>query len=169
VYIKVCTQLLTKFIIFRSGLSDIRINCNRISEGLLYFFYSWGGARRHHCWAYFTGPRWWWWWVWSSWWNEFYQGRPKYSEKTCPSATLSTTNPTCPNLWSNPAHCGGKPATNRPMALKMFFETGAPSENSSFFLPASLGHVLCACHINLHHHQTCSLSTTARHAHCRLL
>jgi hypothetical protein len=28
-----------------------------------------------------------WWWVWSSRWNE-------YSEKTCPSTTLSTTNPT---------------------------------------------------------------------------
>jgi hypothetical protein len=46
---------------------------------------------------------------WSSWWNENWQGKPKYSEKTCPSATLSTTNPTWPNL----GHCGGKPATNR--------------------------------------------------------
>jgi hypothetical protein len=27
---------------------------------------------------------------WSSWWNEDWQGKPKYSEKTCPSATLST-------------------------------------------------------------------------------
>jgi hypothetical protein len=34
------------------------------------------------------------WWVWSSCWNENCQGKPKYSEKTCPSATLSTTNPT---------------------------------------------------------------------------
>jgi hypothetical protein len=25
----------------------------------------------------------------------FLQGNPKYSEKTCPDATLSTTNPTC--------------------------------------------------------------------------
>jgi hypothetical protein len=25
----------------------------------------------------------------------FWQGTPKYSEKTCPDATLSTTNPTC--------------------------------------------------------------------------
>jgi hypothetical protein len=24
-----------------------------------------------------------------------WQGNPKYSEKTCPGATLSTTNPTC--------------------------------------------------------------------------
>jgi hypothetical protein len=27
-----------------------------------------------------------------NWWNEDWQGKPKYSEKTCPSATLSTTN-----------------------------------------------------------------------------
>jgi hypothetical protein len=35
-------------------------------------------------------------WGWRSWWNErFRQGKPKYSEKTCRKATLSTTNPTC--------------------------------------------------------------------------
>jgi hypothetical protein len=35
-----------------------------------------------------------------------WQGKPKYSEKTCPSAALFTTNPTClpgrepwPPLW----------------------------------------------------------------------
>jgi hypothetical protein len=28
---------------------------------------------------------------WSNWWNEDWQGKPKYSEKTCPSTTLSTT------------------------------------------------------------------------------
>jgi hypothetical protein len=27
--------------------------------------------------------------------NGFWQGKPKYSEKTCPDATLSTTSPTC--------------------------------------------------------------------------
>jgi hypothetical protein len=36
-----------------------------------------------------------------------------YLEKTCPSATLSTTNPTWPDLGSNPGRRGGKPATNR--------------------------------------------------------
>jgi hypothetical protein len=30
-----------------------------------------------------------------NWWNDDWQGKPKYSEKTCPSVTLSTTNPTC--------------------------------------------------------------------------
>jgi hypothetical protein len=28
---------------------------------------------------------------WSNWWNEIWQGKPKYSKKTYPSATLSTT------------------------------------------------------------------------------
>jgi hypothetical protein len=40
-------------------------------------------------------------------------GKPKYSEKTCPDATLSTTNPTRPDPGLNPARRGGKPATNR--------------------------------------------------------
>jgi hypothetical protein len=52
-------------------------------------------------------------WVWGSRWNENWQEKLKYSEKTCPSANLSTTNPTWHNLGSNPGRCGGKPATNR--------------------------------------------------------
>jgi hypothetical protein len=44
--------------------------------------------------AYCTAPDDRWGWLWSNWWNEDWQGKPKYSEKTCPSATLSTTNPT---------------------------------------------------------------------------
>jgi hypothetical protein len=35
-----------------------------------------------------------WCWVWSSRWNDW-QGTPKYPQKTCPNANLSTTNPTC--------------------------------------------------------------------------
>jgi hypothetical protein len=41
------------------------------------------------------------------------RGKPKYSEKTCPSTTLSTTNPTWREQGSNPGLRGGKPATNR--------------------------------------------------------
>jgi hypothetical protein len=44
-------------------------------------------------------------------WNDW-QGKPKYSEKTCPSAALSTTNPTC-CPYANPGRRGGKPASNR--------------------------------------------------------
>jgi hypothetical protein len=39
-------------------------------------------------------------------------GEPKYSEKTCPSAALSTTNPTWPDPYSNLGRRGGKPAIN---------------------------------------------------------
>jgi hypothetical protein len=52
-------------------------------------------------------------WVWSIWWNENWQGKPKYLKKTCASDTLSTTHPTWPGLWSNLGRRDGKPATNR--------------------------------------------------------
>jgi hypothetical protein len=51
------------------------------------------------------------WWMWSSRWNENWQGKRNYSEKTCPSATLSTTNPTWSDLGSNPGRLGGKSTT----------------------------------------------------------
>jgi hypothetical protein len=54
-----------------------------------------------------------WWWLWRNWWNEDWQGKPKYSEKTCTSATLSTTNPTWPDLGSKPGRRGGNSVTNR--------------------------------------------------------
>jgi hypothetical protein len=40
-------------------------------------------------------------------------GKPKYSEKTYPSTTLSTTNPTCLDPVLNPGRRDGKPAINR--------------------------------------------------------
>jgi hypothetical protein len=53
------------------------------------------------------------WCVWSSRWNENWQGKPKHSEETCAGDTLSTTNPTSLDLGSNPGRRGEKPATNR--------------------------------------------------------
>jgi hypothetical protein len=50
--------------------------------------------------------------LWSNRWNENRHGKPKYSEKTCPSATMSTTNPTWLYLGSNTGCHGGKPVTN---------------------------------------------------------
>jgi hypothetical protein len=41
-----------------------------------------------------TGLLYRWWWVWRNWRNEDWQGKPKYSAKTYPRATLSTTNHT---------------------------------------------------------------------------
>jgi hypothetical protein len=61
-------------------------------------------------------------------WNENLQGKPN---KTRPSATLSTTNPTRLYLGSNPGGRGAKRAANRltrPTALKTtirYIVTGA--------------------------------------------
>jgi hypothetical protein len=52
-----------------------------------------------------------WWWVWNSRWNDW-QGKRIYWDKTCASATLSTTNPTWRDSGSNPGRRGGKPAIN---------------------------------------------------------
>jgi hypothetical protein len=72
------------------------------------------GSTRHrgHLLAYCTCPGWLWGWRIIRW-NDDCQGKPKYSEKTCPSATLSTTNTTWPDPGSNSGRRGGKPATNR--------------------------------------------------------
>jgi hypothetical protein len=51
-------------------------------------------------------------------------------EKTCPSASLFTTNPTWPDLGSNLGHCGGKAATNR---LKY-----GTALDTHFIMPAAL-------------------------------
>jgi hypothetical protein len=66
-----------------------------------------------HSWPIVPAPDEGWGWLWSNWWNEDWQRKPKCSENTCPSATLSTTNPTWPDPGSNPGRRGGKPATNR--------------------------------------------------------
>jgi hypothetical protein len=66
-----------------------------------------------HFWPIVPAPDDRWGWLWSKWWNEDWQRKPRYSEKTCHSATLSTTNPTWPDPGSNPGRRGGKPMTNR--------------------------------------------------------
>jgi hypothetical protein len=42
-----------------------------------------------------------------------WQGKAKYSEKACPSAALSTTDPRAPDLGSNTGRHDVKPVTNR--------------------------------------------------------
>jgi hypothetical protein len=46
-------------------------------------------------------------------WNEIDRGKPTTRRKTCPSATLSTTNPTWTDPGSNTGLRSGRPATNR--------------------------------------------------------
>jgi hypothetical protein len=45
-------------------------------------------------------------------WNDIDRGKPKNLEKTCPSATVSTTNPTWADLDVNTGLHGEMPATN---------------------------------------------------------
>jgi hypothetical protein len=52
-------------------------------------------------------------WTWSSWCNDNWQEKPKYWEKDCLSATLSVTNPTCPDLALNLGSRDAKPPTGR--------------------------------------------------------
>jgi hypothetical protein len=52
--------------------------------------------------AYCASPGWLWWW--RNRWNDW-QGKPKYSEKTCSSAAVSTSNPTC-CPYANPGRRG---------------------------------------------------------------
>jgi hypothetical protein len=82
----------------------------------VFFFYLCGGTFGYcgHYWTIVPAPDDRWWWLWRNWWKEDWQGKPKkYSEKTCPSATLSTTNPKVLDPGLNPGRRGGKPATNR--------------------------------------------------------
>jgi hypothetical protein len=87
-----------------------------------------------------------WWWVWSSWWNENWQGKPKHSEKTCPNATLFTTNPAWPDPGSNPGRRGGKPATNRLSCGMAQNDT-----NSEWSSKASRNGLQCYTEILKHH------------------
>jgi hypothetical protein len=97
-----------------------------------FFLLSWGGARLSPLgrsatnWAIApaSDDRWR---MWCSRWSKNWQGKPKYSEKTCPSATLFTTNPTWLDLGSNPGRSGGKPETNR-------LSYGAAIHATSFFI-----------------------------------
>jgi hypothetical protein len=82
---------------------------------LLLFLVGWGWVSWYcgQYWPIVPAPDDRWWWLWRNWWNIDWQGKPKYSEKTCPSATLSITNPTWLDPSSNPGSRGGKRATNR--------------------------------------------------------
>jgi hypothetical protein len=99
------------FIVKIMRISNLRwSNVQRICEIFYYFFIILSWVRLSPLPNAAPHDRWWG--LWSNWWNEDWQGKPKYSEKTCPSATLSTTNPAWPDPDSNPGRRGGKPATN---------------------------------------------------------
>jgi hypothetical protein len=87
----------------------------QLTTNFVFFYYSlWGETESAwycgHFWLIVPVPHDRWGWLWSNWWDEDWQGKPKYLEKTCPSATLSITNPTWLDVSSNPGGRGGKPA-----------------------------------------------------------
>jgi hypothetical protein len=94
------------------GDIDVHVTCP------FFFLVSWGGVRLSPLGTSATNcstvpapdDRWW---VWSRRWNKNWQGKPKYSDKTFPTAALSTTKPTWPYLSLNPGRRGGISATNR--------------------------------------------------------
>jgi hypothetical protein len=100
-----------------SAVTVISLCNNHPSPNYTAVFFWWGGTKSTrycgHFWPTVQAPDDRWGWLWSNWWTEDWQGKPKYLEKTCPSATLSTTNPTWPDSGSNSGRRGGKPATNR--------------------------------------------------------
>jgi hypothetical protein len=102
---------------FGSGFTELHAK-------LLFIFYlrivgggvqTWSTRHRGHLLPYCACPGWLWGWRIIRW-NEHWQGKPKYSEKNCPSATLSTTNPT----WPDPGIEPGPPwweASDYPLKL----------------------------------------------------
>jgi hypothetical protein len=72
-----------------------------------------------------------WLWGWRIWWNDDWQGKPKYSEKTYPSVTFSTTNPT----WSDRART--RAASVGSQRLTAWASTGAGFLRVLRFPPAN--------------------------------
>jgi hypothetical protein len=109
--LKLCDSVL---VYIRQVLKRFRKHLGSGRSALLFW---WGETESTsycgHYWPIVPAPDHRWWLLWSSWWNEVWQGKPKYLEETCPSTNLSTANLTWPDPGSNPDRCGGKPATNR--------------------------------------------------------
>jgi hypothetical protein len=83
-----------------------------IRHRLIFFlFVRWDFGYCGHYWPIVPAPDDRWGWLWRNWWNKDWQGKPKYSEKTYPSATLSTTNPTWLDPGLKPGRRCGKPST----------------------------------------------------------
>jgi hypothetical protein len=69
-------------------------------------------------------------------WNEIDRGKPTTRRKTCPSATLSTTNLTWTDPGSSPGVRGERPATNR-LSHGTAFISFTASGNFFKFLPTT--------------------------------
>jgi hypothetical protein len=102
--------------LWRLHHTNIPINTLKSEMPQFSFFFPWGGLRRspfgtsaiNYLIVPVSGNRL----IWSIWWNENWQGKLKYSEETCPSATFSTINPTWLDLGSNLGCHSGKSVTD---------------------------------------------------------
>jgi hypothetical protein len=102
-----------------------QLNGNALCRIRVAFFLWWRAPqqmlRTHHSLKAFCATLWWRWAVFfyqvlqvmEHQWNEIDRWKPATRRKTCPSATLSTTNPTWTDPGSNPGLRSGRPATNR--------------------------------------------------------
>jgi hypothetical protein len=63
---------------------------------------------------------------WSNWWNENWQGKPKYSEKPTPAPLCPPQNRTWQTQSRSPDRSGGKPATNRLSYGAAYFSPNSP-------------------------------------------
>jgi hypothetical protein len=86
-----------------SELEPATFRLNQLHYRMPPFFFLFVGCDFCYCghyWPIVPAPDDRWWWLWRNWWNEDWQGKPKYSEKTYPRATLSTTNPTWQDCYT---------------------------------------------------------------------
>jgi hypothetical protein len=83
-----------------------------------------------------------------------WQGKPMYLGKTCPNATLSTTNPTWSDQGSNPGNPGrrgGKPAANRLSCGEAVAQGRCPysARDHSFYLETRFSTISSKSPVNL--------------------
>jgi hypothetical protein len=90
--------------------------------------------RVHYYWPIVPAPDDTWWWVWSSGWK-YWQGKPKYAEKTCSNAVMSTTNPiTWPVLEPGPPRWepGDEPSSGGSSGRFSQGTSALPANNSTY-------------------------------------
>jgi hypothetical protein len=116
------------------------------SQNLLFFFIHivWGGVQtgstRHvgHWMTYCICPGWLWWWrIFGG--MKIGRGNRSTRKKTCPSSTLSTTNPTCQTRARTRAVAvGSQWLTAWAMAQNLLLWDDRGDRNESFLLPSPL-------------------------------
>jgi hypothetical protein len=80
---------------------------------IFFLFVPWDFGYYGHYWPIVPAPDDRWWRLWRSRWNVDLQGKPKFSEKICPSATFVYHKIQRENTRFNPGRRGGKLAANR--------------------------------------------------------